>query len=325
MAITNYYTIDGSILGESTSGVRTSYAHDALGSVISTVDPTGLLVLNTYRYSPYDRTIFKTGVSADPKFQWVGIQGYRTTGLLHCEEYYRERHYGPMEARWTSYKANSSRFVLFGKDGGASSVLQNGGLPTGLPAGWRTNSSSYSTCGRSCWRIWWEPAGPRTDGWIIQHVHYDMRCWSCQPMGPCKNVPNETGDIYEAFQINGDGSSGDDDDRWIWPGQECAVGSKHWLGHARWYPGLSREDLRKVYPTGFPCTHSNNQFCSTQPPRGWHDRKPLRKMDVLWNCCGHPPKCKKECTPVSVSCSFGPDHYPGGQQGSCSDDPINCG
>ncbi len=38
MAVTNYYTVNGSIIGESTNGVRIDYMMDALGSVTGTVN-----------------------------------------------------------------------------------------------------------------------------------------------------------------------------------------------------------------------------------------------------------------------------------------------
>lgn len=49
MAVTNYYTVDGEILGQESAGNRTDFLADALGSVTGTVDNTSGLQ-NTYRY-----------------------------------------------------------------------------------------------------------------------------------------------------------------------------------------------------------------------------------------------------------------------------------
>jgi hypothetical protein len=52
MAVTNYHTVNGRILGETTGGIRTDYLTDALGSVTATVNPSGQVV-NRYTYKPY--------------------------------------------------------------------------------------------------------------------------------------------------------------------------------------------------------------------------------------------------------------------------------
>ncbi|MCW5941947.1 MAG: hypothetical protein KIS66_06930 [Fimbriimonadaceae bacterium] len=101
MPVTNYHTVNGRTIGETTDGVRTDYLTDALGSVTATVDQSQN-VLNTYRYKPYGGLLAKTGSSPDPKFLWTGDTGSRTTGLAYFEQYNRARHYGSMQAGWTS-------------------------------------------------------------------------------------------------------------------------------------------------------------------------------------------------------------------------------
>jgi hypothetical protein len=100
--VTNYYTVEGQIIGEETSGVRTDYLTDALGSVTATVDQNPAIV-NTYRYKPYGGLLAKTGAGADPKFTWVGSHGYRHTGRTYSYKYVRARHYGSSSASWTSF------------------------------------------------------------------------------------------------------------------------------------------------------------------------------------------------------------------------------
>jgi len=101
MPVTNYYSVEGEIIGEATGGVRTDYLTDALGSVTGTVNQSASVV-NTYRYKPYGATLAKTGTGADPIFGWVGSQGYAGTGKAHSEVYVRARHYSSTSGRWTT-------------------------------------------------------------------------------------------------------------------------------------------------------------------------------------------------------------------------------
>jgi RHS repeat-associated protein len=101
MAVTNYHTVNGRILGETTGGVRTDYLTDALGSVTATVNPSAQ-VINRYTYKPYGALLAKTGVGADPANQWVGSLGYRQTGKKYSDVYIRARHYDTLSGRWTS-------------------------------------------------------------------------------------------------------------------------------------------------------------------------------------------------------------------------------
>ena len=101
MPVTNYYSVEGEIIGEASGGVRTDYLTDALGSVTGTVNQSASVV-NTYRYKPYGTTLAKTGTGNDPIFGWVGSAGYAKTGKAHSEVYVRARHYSSASGRWTS-------------------------------------------------------------------------------------------------------------------------------------------------------------------------------------------------------------------------------
>ncbi|MBI1757561.1 MAG: hypothetical protein HYR64_10705 [Fimbriimonas ginsengisoli] len=96
-----FYTIDGTIIAESSGGVRTDYMHDALGSVIGTVDATGT-VTNTYRWKPYGSLLSATGPNQSPTFGWLGGLGYRATGRSHADYYVRARSYSAGDATWLS-------------------------------------------------------------------------------------------------------------------------------------------------------------------------------------------------------------------------------
>jgi hypothetical protein len=101
MGTTYYHTVNGEIVGETTSGVRTDYLVDALGSVTGTVNQSAQ-VLNTYRYKPYGALLAKTGTAADPKSQWVGTLGYRATSRAQSDYYVRARHYASAPGGWST-------------------------------------------------------------------------------------------------------------------------------------------------------------------------------------------------------------------------------
>src|SRR2546423_9960019 len=102
MAVTNYYTVNGEIIGEKTgANARIDYLTDALGSVTGTVSQSAQVV-NTYRHKPYGAQLAKTGVGADPANRWVGQHGYRQTGKKWSDVYVRARHYDSLSGRWNS-------------------------------------------------------------------------------------------------------------------------------------------------------------------------------------------------------------------------------
>jgi hypothetical protein len=101
MAVTNYHTVNGEIIGETTSGTRTHYITDALGSVTARVDST-VAVAGTYRYKPYGDSLATTGYGTEPKFRWVGSLGYRFTNNVQSEYYIRARHNNAVTGSWTT-------------------------------------------------------------------------------------------------------------------------------------------------------------------------------------------------------------------------------
>ena len=101
MAITSYQTVCGQILSGMTGGVVTTYLSDALGSATATTNAAGA-ILNLYRHKPYGSRQSKSGSSPDPKYQWVGLPGYRAQALSASDSYVRARHYAAMAGTWTS-------------------------------------------------------------------------------------------------------------------------------------------------------------------------------------------------------------------------------
>lgn len=100
MAVTNYYTIQGAILGERSSSGRINYITDASDSVTGTVSASG--VQTTYAYKPYGAVLSRTGVASDPKFLWLGARGYYLTTLVRSLYYYEMRYMSSEDGRFTS-------------------------------------------------------------------------------------------------------------------------------------------------------------------------------------------------------------------------------
>jgi RHS repeat-associated protein len=106
MAVTNYYTVDGSLIAEETGGSRLDNHLDALGSVTAQTDSTQSVTASG-RYSAYGTAYWSEGVQASTRFGWCGSWGYRKTqasngGLPHAEKYVRARHYSANDGRWTT-------------------------------------------------------------------------------------------------------------------------------------------------------------------------------------------------------------------------------
>jgi RHS repeat-associated protein len=100
LAVTNYHTINGQIIGESTGGTLTSYLPDALGSVIATAKAGA--IKNTYRTTPYGTTTVKTGADPDPRYVYNGTWGYRKTAMPYVDQYVWARHRESFSGRWAT-------------------------------------------------------------------------------------------------------------------------------------------------------------------------------------------------------------------------------
>ena len=100
MPVTNYYTIDGQMIGYKTAAGRKDFLTNALGSVTAEVDQTGNTKTFDGRYKPYGGDLSSTGTRG--KYGWVGAWGYRDSGLLSSSHYVRARHYSKTSGSWTS-------------------------------------------------------------------------------------------------------------------------------------------------------------------------------------------------------------------------------
>jgi len=100
MPVTNYYTVDGEIVGESTGSTVINYATDALGSVTGTL--VGGQLQNTYVYKPYGSLLAQTYTGSAPTLKWVGNLGYRPTSRALTDYDAEQRYVATSTGRWAS-------------------------------------------------------------------------------------------------------------------------------------------------------------------------------------------------------------------------------
>ncbi len=100
MPTTNYYTIDGQMIGYKDASGRKDFLTDSLGSVTAEIDQTGANKTFDGRYRPYGNSLWSSGSRGS--FGWMGTLGYRSSNLKASTHYVRARHYNDTNALWTS-------------------------------------------------------------------------------------------------------------------------------------------------------------------------------------------------------------------------------
>lgn len=182
MASTWYHAVKGEIIGETTSGSRTSYLTDGLGSVTATQNATGTTTA-TWRYMPYGSLLTKTGAGADPRFLW---RSYERTALTLMQPFRAAPYY-------------SSQYGFCAR------------VPVGVPTTFQ-HPLSQDECGIACRQKPLKPATdyaqsecggwgidvqfrvtgcPNWDGYVVQQITM-MFCYTdCEgravaPTFPCK-------------------------------------------------------------------------------------------------------------------------------------------
>ena len=152
MSTSNYYTVDGQILGYS----RKDYLTDALGSVTSEIDQTGNTRTFDGRYKPFGGTLTSTGTRGS--YGWVGRRGYRETGLKASSHYIRARHYNTSSGTWLTvdplwpilspYGYTMERPVLlFDPSGLGPNVCVSGSQSLPVWGGFISVEAKYKICG----------------------------------------------------------------------------------------------------------------------------------------------------------------------------------
>ena len=325
MAVTNYYTMNGQIVGESTGGVRMAYHRDALGSVVATTDQNQN-VTTTARYAAYGTAFATAGNYSTLRFGWCGSLGYRKTqrsgaGLLRAEAYLRARHYSTASARWTAVDpltafAGEMPYVY----GAAAPTVDAD--PSGLlSCHISTRAQPAGNCGRAVMVIDWVLTSRETNGWIVQHAKFHGSVQDCggHPVIPLNYSDIDyyeawlvlQGTIYECRWNNGRVQKivASDDEFLTYDEGVCRQGSVGITG----YPKL----VRGALPASFRCQRvpwAHYLWSSFSAPPGWSDSRALyHKLEVKrFACCCDPtsPHCYRQCP-------GGPVVWPERVEGGC--------
>ncbi|MBC8066386.1 MAG: RHS repeat-associated core domain-containing protein [Chlorobia bacterium] len=96
MGVTNYYSVEGEVVGDYDGVDHRDYLRDAVGSVTRITGGT------TNRYKPFGEDRVVDLHLPRPRFGWIGVYGYEATYLRYSHHYVRTRHYDPNIARWTT-------------------------------------------------------------------------------------------------------------------------------------------------------------------------------------------------------------------------------
>ena len=91
----SFETVEGRIVAEVRSGVRTDFLCDAEGSFVVAADEQGQIVAEAL-YLPYGTPGGATDLG------WLRGNGYQATGLPHAEQVVGDRSYSAMEGRWST-------------------------------------------------------------------------------------------------------------------------------------------------------------------------------------------------------------------------------
>ena len=319
MAVTNYDTVSGQLIGESTGGVTTTYLADELGSVVATAQAGA--IVNQYRYSPYGQLLSKAGTGADPRFGWIGELGYRVTARKYAEVYVRERCYSSSAGVWTSLDP------LWLQEGPYSYARRQPltlADPSGLkPIRHLRTLTIPCGCGRTRarWAFGFEPA-TNSSGWLIQKITRTCSANDCHGVDACGSCSRIT--YFEAWwvakgivQSYASGSWAppgsapyDFVDTWnIGPNGGCTHGTMSCRGELMFVRAASS----KVPPSGFKPGDQGGVECAQSLPSSLH--YPFRSQGGVgyvtptWGCC----KQKKSAQPLTCgandpcgSCDPGP-------------------
>lgn len=134
MAFKSFYSVRSRLLGERSASSRIDYLNDAMASVTATTNASGG-VLNTYRLKPYGGLLSNTGAAANPRFNWAGQWGYRSSAP---GSYVRARHYSEKIAAWTSKeRALHAERYTYCRNNPTTRIDRSGLFSTLSPTWWR--------------------------------------------------------------------------------------------------------------------------------------------------------------------------------------------
>jgi RHS repeat-associated protein len=292
MPVTNYYTVNGEIIGEQTTGQeRIDYLTDPLGNVTATIDQNAK-VLNRYTYKPFGELLSKEGTAPDPKFLWVGAHGYRQTGKKYADVYIRKRTYDTSGGRWMSKDP-------IGYKGGINRYQYTGGKPTMNidPSGTLAlvkQPFKFGNCGHAEWIVGFKLSSEETEGYIVQKITVSLetqRCmthpWVCFCLFPAPE-DSFTCTYYEAWRVSGGQIVGGiSTDTWFYPGKgKCTQGWHEWAAKVKFIPNFQLQS--PPWTTGCCAGYSGELPChpGDSTPQGWTEEDTIeRYMRIYWDCC----------------------------------------
>lgn len=302
MAVKNYDTVNGQLIGECSSGVTTTYLTDEFGSAVETVQSGS--VVNRYLYSPYGLLTSNEGFGSDPRFMWKGASDYRTTLRSYSEYLSNHKHYSSATARWTS-STPSGRFQNSYQFGQSNPVASPNNSPVIIKRHSIEGSCIATGCGDFGVAFYFTVDG-FDNGWLIQHVRRDVSAVTCMgdPVYDCCG----SCEFYEAWrvidgevQVRQSGCIGwtapngiNVEDRWGVKNGGCTIGGASLFGELSF---LKVNDTPGDIPKGWNnppnqcsgCLPSTNKL--TTPVQPWTNQ--LTVSSTPWNCC-QPNICKNQ-------------------------------
>lgn len=284
MGVTNYHTINGRIVGETKDGVRRHYVHDAVGSVVATLDSNGTIE-NTYRYKPFGALLAKTGTAPDPRIGWHGTRSVAGAPRL-------------VDARISAPLNTSTAAFLSSKTnvGGLPSYVVGGAQPTcrvdPLAPGFtgpldiwidRIQSTVRPDCARIQFRTRWViPDGKKyREGGVIQRVVKFGTGYNCKD----KKTSIQIDHFLEVWTYKDGWLLGDEDVFEVRPfgNPDCTQGQVLNSGLAGYYE-FSHKELSNWAGEG-----GLDTIPTLRPvPRDWKDGKTFKKLTFTWDCCRDP-------------------------------------
>jgi len=305
VAVTNFDTVNGQVLAETSGGVTKNYVVDALGSVTG-VSNAGSLS-GAARYSPYGRTI--TG-SSGAVGGWVWSWGYYPTSRAFASHYVRARHFDSGAGAWPTsdpvfaqVDLNTYAYAFCSP----TTVIDPSGLSPKVS--FSLDTKKAGSCGSYLFSGDWA-VGSTDPGWIVQHVKtaYDIYYCNTRPPDSQRKPPvvdcplNQTGkggpytQWYEAWFWDGkqalDGYFKPGFDKWSDHDQKCSSHSSITVtAEAKFFKTGDRGWAKKngLVLGGVSCAadlYANYKFAA----KTWNSVSDFlsRHLTSKWSCCCPP-------------------------------------
>ena len=332
--MTRFYTINGQILYQTdSSGNRTEYVHDALGSVIATTDANRNAAEHLSLGALWDADR-EDGYLTRSRFPVAWNLGYRATGRAHAGSYVRARHVGFEQVSWTSVDGFWLSSGPYGYCHGSPAFLvdPSGYDPTIVTSSDITWPNKKTDCLSEADKVWkfTLTGGAGWSGWLIQKITITadagccVNCDGCVWASDlCRSCGSHGGPVtyYEAwFVIDGvvaemyPGSQGGSclskphwfhgsgpNDTWLLHGIKCSQGTWTIKGELGFYGGpkgntpLPKEFVCLGDPGHVDCSAALPSTCVWNPTASQWTPTKTDNGSYSWECCQPGPKKYASC------------------------------